>query len=117
MEYKVEIAKLVEAEIERRVAESSAIWSEYTDEIKIIQGLSKKQVNKILSMKDTIALKKRIEDLEISNAALIESTDYLRWELRKDDKEFYDQIEGVKVNVVEDGYSVYPGDVKITIDK
>ena len=70
-------------------------WMEYKPEIIALRALKgHKKISKTDSLVDRLnelaTLYEKIEKLEKSNAILVKECDYLRWELRDNDKDFWD---------------------------
>lgn len=92
------IEEAIQEEINIRLEECDRVWADYAPEIKLLSDCfdsSKVKdinnfVSKIQSVEKVDRLKEEISNLKTSNAALIEEADYLRNQLRVDDKDFYD---------------------------
>lgn len=96
---KATIAEAVDQYIEERNYALDNVWREHEGAIEQVQslldkGFTKKQLEGWTATVTIIGqLKEKISNLEKSNQALIQEADYLRFELRKDDRDFYDYRE------------------------
>lgn len=95
-----DLDEVLETFVQDRIEKYEALWVDYEPEIKILSetfDLSRikpeKLIDKINSLPEISSLKERIDNMTISNDALIEECDYLRNQLRKEDRDFYEALD------------------------
>lgn len=87
----------IENIVQERMKSYGVLWLEYQSEIKILSEAlecspmkQEKFLNKVKSLPKRNDLENRIITITASNTALVEECDYLRNQLRLEDRDFYD---------------------------
>lgn len=100
MKSKQDLDVALEAYIQERVEQCESVWVDYEPEIRILSNTmdcsrikTEKLIDKINSLPEINALKKKLENVAVSNRTLIEECDYLRNQLRREDIIFYEILD------------------------